>query len=113
MEDSSTSVTSPNNSSSVLSPAYDPSVLDPMAPPFPKSHIGPELLHSTRVSIPPPYLINYHCFFALATLYEPHTYYDAHTDPFWQQDINEQLDALHKNHTWDIVDLPPSQFVVG
>ena len=27
--------------------------------------------------------------------------------------MNEELDALHKNHTWDIVDLPPSQSVVG
>ena len=27
--------------------------------------------------------------------------------------MNEELDALHKNHTWDMVDLPPSQSVVG
>ena len=25
----------------------------------------------------------------------------------------EELDTLHKNHTWEMVDLPPSQFVVG
>ena len=27
--------------------------------------------------------------------------------------MNEELDALYKNHTWDMVDLPPGQFVVG
>ena len=62
---------------------------------------------------PPPYLIDYHCSFALTTLYEPHTYREAHTDPLWQQAMNEELDALHKNHTWDMVDLPHGQSVVG
>ena len=113
MEDSSTSATSPDDSSPVLSPAYDPPVLDPVAPPSPKSHVGPELHRSTRVSISPPYLTDYHCSFALPTLYEPHTYREAHTDPLWQQAMNEELDALHKNNTWDMVDLPPGQSVVG
>ena len=27
--------------------------------------------------------------------------------------MNEELDALHKNHIWDMVDLPPGQSVVG
>ena len=83
MEDSSTSAASPNDSSLVLSPAYDPPVLDPVAPPSPELPVGPELRHSIRVSIPPPYLTNYHCSFALATLYEPHTYREAHTDLLW------------------------------
>ena len=113
MEDSSTLTASPVDSSPVLSPAYDPPILDPVAPPSPKSLVGPELRCSTRVSIPPPYLTNYHCSFALATLYEPHTYHEAHTDPLWQQAMNEKLDALHKNNTWDMVDLPPGQSVVG
>ena len=64
-------------------PTYDPLVLDPMAPPSPESLIVPELCRSTQVSIHPPYLTDYHCSFALATLYEPHTYREAHTDPLW------------------------------
>ena len=98
--------TSPEDSSPVLSPAYDPPVLDPVAPPFPESPVGPELRRSTQVSIPPPYLTDYHCFFALATLYKPHTYREAHIEPLWQQVINEELDVLHKNNTWNMVDLP-------
>ena len=27
--------------------------------------------------------------------------------------MSKELDALHKNHTWDMVDLPPGQSVVG
>ena len=27
--------------------------------------------------------------------------------------MNKELDALHKNNTWDMVDLPPGQSVVG
>ena len=83
MEDSSTSSASLDDSSPILSPAYDPPVLDPMAPPSPESPVGPELHRSTQVSILPPYLTDYHYSFALATLYEPHTYREAHTDPLW------------------------------
>ena len=113
MEDSSTSATSPDDSSPVLSLAYDLPVLDPVAPPFPESPVGLALRCSTRVSNPPPYLTDYHCSFALSTFYEPHTYREVHTDPLWQQAMNEELDALHKNNTWDVGDLPPGQSVVG
>ena len=27
--------------------------------------------------------------------------------------MNEELNALHKNHTWDIVDLPLGWYIVG
>ena len=84
-----------------------------MTPPSPESPVGPELHPSTPVSILPPYFTDYHYSFAFATLYEPHTYYETYTDPLWQQVINEEPDALHKNHTWNMVDLPPDQFVVG
>ena len=84
-----------------------------MAPSSLESPVGPKLRRSTRVNIPPPYLTDYHYSFALATLYEPHTYREAYTDPLWQQAMNEELDALHKNNTWDMVDLPPGQSVVG
>ena len=84
VEDSSTSAASPDDSSPVLAPAYDTPVLDPVTPPSPESLIGPELRSYTWVSIPPPYLTDYHCSFALSTLYEPHTYRETHTDSLWQ-----------------------------
>ena len=113
MEDFSTSVASLDDLSPVLSLAYDLPILDLVAPPFPKSPVGPELHRSTRISIPPLYLTDYHYSFALATLYEPHTYSETHTNPLWQQAMNEELNALHKNHTWDMIGLPLGQSLVG
>ena len=46
-------------------------------------------------------------------MYEPHTYREASTDPLWQIAMKEELDALSKNYTWDLVTLPPGKSVVG
>ena len=69
--------------------------------------------HSTRVRSIFTHLLDYHCNTALATLHEPHTYREASTDSLWQIVMKEELDALSKNHTWDLVTLPPGKFVVG
>ena len=69
--------------------------------------------HSTRVRSIPAHLLNYHCYTALATLHKPHTYREASTDPLWQIAMKEELDALSKNHTWDLVTLPLGKSVVG
>ena len=63
--------------------------------------------HSTRVRSIPAHLLDYHCYTALATLHEPQTYREASTDPLWQIAMKQELDALSKNHTWDLVTLPP------
>ena len=55
--------------------------------------------HSTGVRSIPTHLLDYHCYIALATLHEPHTYREASTDPLWQIAMKEELDALSKNHT--------------
>ena len=69
--------------------------------------------HSTRVRSISAHLLDYHCNTALATLQEPHTYCEASTDTLWQFVMKEELDALSKNHTWDLVTLPPGKSVVG
>ena len=38
-------------------------------------------------------------------MHEPHTYREASIDPLWQIAMKEELDALSKNHTWDLVTL--------
>jgi hypothetical protein len=73
----------------------------------------PDLHRSTRVRSLPSHLQDFHCFHALATLHEPHSFREASTNPLWQAAMKEELDALHKNNTWDLVDLPPGKSMVG
>ncbi|WJZ83379.1 hypothetical protein VitviT2T_003067 [Vitis vinifera] len=83
----------------------------PALPEDPPQDIPPR--HLTRVRSIPPHLLDYHCYIAFATLHEPQTYREASIDPLWQIAMKEELDALTKNHTWDLVTLPPRQSVVG
>ena len=88
--------------------------LGSLAPPLPKDlaqDIPPR--HSTRVRSIPAHLLDYHCYTTLATLHEPHTYREVSTDPLWQIAMKEEFDALSKNHTWDLVTLPPRKSVVS
>ena len=67
----------------------------------------------TRVTAFPSHLRDYHCYSALATLHEPHSFREDHTNPLWQNAMSEELNALSKTHTWDLVDLPPGKIAVG
>ena len=71
------------------------------------------LRRSTRVSVPPSHLQDYHCYYALASLHEPRSFREASTHPSWQKAMNEELRALNSTHTWDMVDLPLGKSVVG
>ena len=72
--------------------------------------VGPSDSHalrrSHRVTTLHSHLRNFHCFFALASLQEPQTFHEASYNPLWKQAMKEELDALHKTGTWDLVDLP-------
>ena len=58
--------------------------------------------HLTQVRSILTHLLDYHCYIAFSTLHEPHTYCEASIDPLWQTVMKEELDALSKNHTWDL-----------
>ena len=68
---------------------------------------------SNRVREPPSHLKDYHCFSAIVSLQEPHSYREASINPLWQQAMAEELQALEKTHTWDLVDLPSSKTYIG
>ena len=68
---------------------------------------------SSRVTSLPSHLHDFHCYAALATLHEPHSYREASTNPLWKATMTEELDALFRNRTWVLVDLPPDKSVVG
>ena len=64
------------------------------------------LRRSHRVTTLPSHLRDFHCFSALTSLQEPQTFRKASSNPLWQQAMKEELEALYKTGTWDLVDLP-------
>jgi hypothetical protein len=81
-------------------PLIDPPTLEPdISVPCP----------STQVQTFPSHLHDCHCYSTLATLHEPHSFHEAHTNHLWQNVMSEELNALTKSHTWDLVDLPSNK----
>ena len=78
---------------------------------------GPSNSHalhrSHRVTTLPSHLRDFHCFSALTSLQEPRTFHEASSNPLRQQAMKEELDALHKTGTWDMVDLPSGKSTIG
>ena len=71
------------------------------------------LRRSSCVTSLPSHLSDFHCYTALATLHEPHSYREASSNPLWQAAMTEELDVLSRNRNWDLVDLPPDKSMVG
>ncbi|GKV42955.1 hypothetical protein SLEP1_g50303 [Rubroshorea leprosula] len=69
--------------------------------------------HPTRVRNPPIRLQDYYCFSTLTSLHEPQCYKEASLDPQWQQAMKEELQALKKTCTWDLVNLLTDKTLVG
>ncbi|KAL0297014.1 UNVERIFIED_CONTAM: Retrovirus-related Pol polyprotein from transposon RE1 [Sesamum radiatum] len=49
----------------------------------------------------------------LSSMQEPRTYYQASKDDKWVEAMNQELTALEKNDTWDLVELPPGKKAIG
>lgn len=49
----------------------------------------------------------------LLTHMEPYNVKQALADPSWKSAMQDEFDALQKNHTWDLVSLPPSREAIG
>uniref|UniRef100_A0A2N9HRZ2 Integrase catalytic domain-containing protein n=1 Tax=Fagus sylvatica TaxID=28930 RepID=A0A2N9HRZ2_FAGSY len=93
-------------------PTFDESPLSAPAA-NPVNTTAPEPRRSHWVSTLPSHLRDFHCFSTFATLHEPHTFREASSDPLWQQAMKEELDALLKTGTWDLVDLPAGKSAIG
>ncbi|KAK9049228.1 hypothetical protein SSX86_031804, partial [Deinandra increscens subsp. villosa] len=44
---------------------------------------------------------------------EPKHYFQAAKSPNWISAMNDEIEALHRNNTWDLVELPPGRKTVG
>ena len=67
-------------------------------------YILPPLHRSTQVREPNTQIWDLHCYYALATIHEPRNFHKASSNPMWHQAMAEELQALKKTHTWDIID---------
>ena len=96
-------------SAPIIDVPYDTApAMDPVGPS--DSHA---LRRSHRVTTLPSHLRDFHCFSTLAYLQEPQSFCEASSNPLWQQAMKEELDALHKTGTWDLVYLPPGKSAIG
>jgi hypothetical protein len=100
-----------SRSSSQVTPHSSPE--SPAPAPLEDPAPATTLRRSSRVTSLPSHLRDFHCYTALATLHEPHSYREAFSNRLWQAAMTEELDALSRTRTWDLVDLPPEKSVVG
>ncbi|KAJ4719020.1 Retrovirus-related Pol polyprotein from transposon TNT 1-94 [Melia azedarach] len=119
--------TDPSNSdessadmSTELLPAPEPTTLPSgstadtsTVPPSTSSNLPPIPRQSNRVRELPIRLRDYHCFSTTLSLYELQSYSEVCSNPIWQQAMAEELQALEKSHTWDLVDLPSQKSAIG
>nr|GEX47770.1 ribonuclease H-like domain-containing protein [Tanacetum cinerariifolium] len=45
--------------------------------------------------------------------FEPKTFYEASKDQHWIEAMNNEMDALYRNNTWEITDLPIGRKAIG
>ncbi|CAJ2637857.1 unnamed protein product [Trifolium pratense] len=95
-------------------------VVPPTPPPPPPPPPPPRYPLRERKSTRLPDFVysNYSTTFAsfltsLHSLSEPSSYKEAILDPLWQKAMAEELAALHKTNTWDLVPLPPGKRAIG
>ena len=92
----------------IIVPTDTAPTVDPVGPS--DSHA---LCRSHWVTTLPSHLRDFHCISALASLQEPQTFHEASSNHLWQQAMKEELDALYKTRTWDLVDLPSGKSTIG
>ena len=51
-------------------------------------------------------------FFYLMIILDPKSYYHARKDLRWQASMDEEMNSLQKNATWELVSLPPGRKLV-
>ncbi|KAL5724121.1 hypothetical protein ACHQM5_007422 [Ranunculus cassubicifolius] len=61
-----------------------------------------------RLSLP-----MYHFACTLSSVSIPSSYKQALTSSSWTQAMNDEMDALYQNHTWELMPLPPGKKPVG
>lgn len=69
--------------------------LEPAGPRYPRRHRSP----SKRLK-------DYFWTLSSELTEEPRSYHEANTDERWTKAMQQEIDSIKKNHTWDVVDRP-------
>ncbi|CAL1400084.1 unnamed protein product [Linum trigynum] len=111
MDSPSTSQATSSTASSGHSSSSHGSASSGISSPSPVQQLR-QFLRSTN-GVPPPRFDDY-MELGVDTLVAPTRYKDAQGDPWWEAAMGSEFDALHANHTWDVVDRPtPDTPTVG
>ncbi|KAJ0967173.1 hypothetical protein J5N97_024090 [Dioscorea zingiberensis] len=86
---------------------------------IPKPTYEPDL--SSKVKYPMSHFVSYQNLSEsnrsyvnqLSTVAIPNSVQEALTDPRWKAAMNEEMNALQKQQTWELVDFPPGKKLVG
>ena len=69
--------------------------------------------YSPQVTQLPTHIREYHYYSIILSQDELNSQCEASTNPLWQQVMVNELQALTKTHTWDLVDLPLARLWLG
>ncbi|XP_073224732.1 uncharacterized protein [Cicer arietinum] len=76
-------------------------------------NVARAIIKSTRQVNPPSYLKDFHCGLLADKIPHPHVSHLHGSDNNWRQAIQNELDALAHNKTWELTTLPPKKFAIG
>ena len=82
------------------------------SPPSPASPILPPRTRKRNVKYYNPHFVNNTTLHPIPPALEPHTYLQASKDPLWRQAMDNEYNALLRNHTWVLVP-PTSRHPIG
>ncbi|CAL1356412.1 unnamed protein product [Linum trigynum] len=105
---SSTSHASMSHSSTATSAA---SAADGGSPPPSPPHDNPRLSLRVNKGQPPPRFNEYFAY-GIDALVVPTSYKQAEGNPLWEAAMQTEIDAVHANKTWTVVDGPPPEVPV-
>ena len=58
----------------------------------------------------PDYLLSEYCYLMIISY--PNSYYHAQKDLIWKSTMDEEMNSVQKNTTWELVSLPPGRKLV-
>ncbi|CAL1353665.1 unnamed protein product [Linum trigynum] len=106
----SSSPTSPSSSSSTSTHHSDHGAA-PTSPPHDAQQLGPRRSTRANRGQPPPRLNDY-VTYGVDAFVVPTRYKQAKGDPLWDAAMQTEIDAVHANKTWTVVDRPPPEVPV-